>query len=106
MPIAVVIFDFDPLAQLFGDLAVRWGAIALTAVIVAALVAAGVLARSGGLRADDVPFIAVGIVPGAVIGGRIGYALLHSDYLGGRPGRPARPVGRWDGARLPSSAGS
>jgi prolipoprotein diacylglyceryltransferase len=45
-------------------------------------VLAGVLARSGGLRADDVPFIAVGIVPGAVIGGRIGYFLLHSDYLG------------------------
>ena len=82
VPIAVLTFDFDPLVQLFGDLTVRWGAIALTGVIVAALVLAGVLARSGGLRPDDVPFIAVGIVPGAVIGGRIGYFLMHSESLG------------------------
>ena len=82
VPIAVLTFDFDPLVQLFGDLTVRWGAVALTGVIVAALVLAGVLARSGGLRADDVPFIAVGIVPGAVIGGRIGYFIIHSESLG------------------------
>ena len=41
MPIAVIAFDFDPSAQLVGDLVVRWGAIALVAVIVAALVLAG-----------------------------------------------------------------
>ena len=82
VPIAVLTFDFDPLVQLFGDLTVRWGAIALVGVIVAALVLAGVLARGGGLRAGDVPFIAVGIVPGAVIGGRIGYFIVHSESLG------------------------
>ena len=83
VPIAVILFDFDPYAHLFGDLAVRWGAIALTVVIVLALVAAAMLARASDLRADDVVFIAVGIVPGAVIGARLGYALLHwSVYAG------------------------
>ena len=77
MPTAIVVFDFDPLVQLFGDLSVRWGAIALAIVITAALVLAGILARRGGLRGDDVVFITVGIVPGAVIGGRIGYVLTH-----------------------------
>jgi len=77
VPIAAVVFDFDPFVQLFGDLSVRWGAIALAIVITAALVLAGILARSGALRGDDVVFITVGIVPGAVIGGRIGYVLVH-----------------------------
>lgn len=81
VPIAVIFFDFDPLATLSGDLAVRWGAIALAVVIATALVLAGVLARAGDLRADDVVFITVGIVPGAVIGGRIGYGLLRASFF-------------------------
>jgi prolipoprotein diacylglyceryltransferase len=86
VPIAVVTFQFDPLAHLFGDLVVRWGSIVLVAVLIAGLVLAGVLARAGGLRADDVAFIAVGIVPGAIVGGRLGYALLHASYYSTAPG--------------------
>ncbi len=37
------------------------------------------------LRRDDLLFIAVGIVPGAVIGGRLGYVLLHLDYYTANP---------------------
>ncbi|MFL5651013.1 MAG: prolipoprotein diacylglyceryl transferase family protein [Chloroflexota bacterium] len=85
MPIAVVTFQFDPSVQLFGDLVVRWGTIALVAVIIAALVLAGILARRAGLRADDVAFVAIGIVPGAVIGGRLGYLLAHPGALGSAP---------------------
>jgi phosphatidylglycerol:prolipoprotein diacylglycerol transferase len=85
VPIAVVTFQFDPSAQLVGDLVVRWGTIALVAVIIAALVLAGVLARGGGLRADDVAFVAIGIVPGAVIGGRLGYLIAHPGALGSSP---------------------
>ena len=85
MPIAVLTFQFDPSAQLFGDLVVRWGTIALVGAIVAALVLAGVLARGGGLRPDDVVFVAIGIVPGAVIGGRLGYLILHADAFGATP---------------------
>jgi phosphatidylglycerol:prolipoprotein diacylglycerol transferase len=86
VPIAVVIFQFDPYAHLFGDLTVRWATIALAGIIVAALVLAGLLARSGGLRADDVAFVAIGIVPGAVVGGRVGYLLLHASHFGSTPG--------------------
>ena len=81
MPIAVLTFGFDPIAHPFGDLAVRWGVIALAGVLIASLVAAGLLARGAGLRADDLAFIAIGAVPGAVVGGRLGYALLHWDYF-------------------------
>jgi phosphatidylglycerol:prolipoprotein diacylglycerol transferase len=85
VPIAVVTFQFDPSVQLFGDVVVRWGTIALVAVIVAALVLAGVLARRVGLRADDVAFVAIGVVPGAVIGGRLGYVIAHPGALGSSP---------------------
>ena len=85
VPIAVLTFQFDPIAQPFGDLAVRWGVLALAGVLIASLVLAGLLARSAGLRADDLAFIAVGAVPGAVVGGRLGYGLLHWDYYGSTP---------------------
>lgn len=85
MPIAVLTFQFDPSAQLFGDLVVRWGTIALVGTIVAALVLAGVLARGGGLRPDDVVFVAIGVVPGAVVGGRLGYLILHAGTYGATP---------------------
>jgi prolipoprotein diacylglyceryltransferase len=87
VPIAVITFTFDPFVQLFGDLSVRWGAIALTVVISVAIVLAGLLARGAGLRADDVVFITVGVVPGAVIGGRVGYLLLHPSFANGELGR-------------------
>lgn len=85
MPIAVLTFQFDPIAYPFGDLAVRWGVLALAGVLIASLVLAGLLARSAGLRADDLAFIAVGAVPGAVVGGRLGYGLLHWDFFGSTP---------------------
>ena len=85
MAIAVLTFQFDPIAHPFGDLAVRWGVLALAGVLIASLVLAGLLARGAGLRADDLAFIAVGAVPGAVAGGRLGYGLLHWDYYGSTP---------------------
>ena len=86
VPLAVVTFQFDPYAHLFDDLTVRWAAIALAAVIVTALLLAGLLARGVDLRPDDVAFIAIGVVPGAVIGGRLGYLILHASYYSSAPG--------------------
>jgi prolipoprotein diacylglyceryltransferase len=80
VPTALIALDFDPLLHLVGGLVVRWEAVAIAAVIIAALIVAGLMARRASLRADDLIFIAVGVVPGAVIGGRIGYGLLHLDY--------------------------
>jgi phosphatidylglycerol:prolipoprotein diacylglycerol transferase len=85
VPIAVIAFDFDPLLRLGEGLIVRWQTVALAAVIAACLLVAGVLGRRDGLRADDLLYITVGVVPGAVIGGRIGYALAHLDHFAGQP---------------------
>ena len=91
MPIAVVTFHFDPYAHLFGDLTIRWGAIALAGVIVAALLLAGLLARADRLHTEDVAFVAVGVVPGAVVGGRLGYLIVHAGYYGAAPWRLLDP---------------
>jgi len=80
VPIGVITFGFDPLLQLAGGIVVRWQTAALVLVVFAGLVVAGVSARRNGLRADDLLFIAVATVPGAVAGGRLGYVLLHLDY--------------------------
>jgi phosphatidylglycerol:prolipoprotein diacylglycerol transferase len=93
VPIALIALDFDPLLHLMAGLVVRWEAVAIAAVVIAALVTAGLMARRAALRADDLLFIAVGVVPGAVLGGRIGYLLLHLDFYATQPGAifdPAR----------------
>lgn len=82
MPTAVIAFDFDPLLRLTDGLVVRLETVALAGVIAAGLVLTVLIARRDGLRADDLLFIAVASVPGAVLGGRSGYVLLHLDYYG------------------------
>ena len=100
---AVIEFTFSPIAQV-GPWDVRWETIALAAVIFAALVVAVRVAgltpidlglppddilpddEPNHLRADDLLFITVAAIPGAVLGGRLGYALLHLDYYSANPG--------------------
>lgn len=93
----VIHFDFDPTIAPFG-LTVRLETLALAAVVftVLVLVALGAgrmrsrLAADAGvsgkdaarLRRDDLILIAFGAVPGAVVGGRLDYGLLHLDYFG------------------------
>jgi phosphatidylglycerol:prolipoprotein diacylglycerol transferase len=105
VPFAVIAFDFDPLLH-FGDRALRLETLALAGVVLLAIVVAAVLAgrtppepgfdpatppdlngdadpdadAGRHLRRDDLLFIVLGIVPGAVLGGRLGYVLLHWDY--------------------------
>ena len=91
MPAAVRL-DFDPTATVLGT-AVRLDMLALAGVIFLVLVITALRAgRSGAaasidgaeaawrLRRDDLILIAFGAVPGAVIGGRLGYGLIHLDY--------------------------
>jgi prolipoprotein diacylglyceryltransferase len=85
VPIAVIAFDFDPLLRLAEGLVVRWQTVALAAAIAATLLLAALIARRGTLRLDDLLFIAVGTVPGAVIAGRLGYLLLHFEYYAANP---------------------
>ena len=97
MPPAVIELNFDPYLRLAGQ-AVRWETLALAGVILLVLVLTGLLAgRSASrsapdgpgarrLRRDDMLFIVLGIVPGAVIGGRLSYVLIHFDYYHANPG--------------------
>lgn len=82
MPIAIIALDFDPVLRLADGLVVRWQTVALVAIIATGLIVTELLARREGLRADDLLFIAVAAVPGAVLGGRLGYVLLHLEYYG------------------------
>jgi prolipoprotein diacylglyceryltransferase len=85
VPIAVIAFDFDPLLRIGDGLVVRWQTVALAAVIGASLIVAGILARRAALRPDDLLYIAVGAVPGAVIGGRLGQLAIMPEAFGGGP---------------------
>ena len=90
VPTAVIAFDFDPLLRL-GDGVVRWETVAIAASLFAALAIAGVAARGASLRPDDLLFVVLGIVPGAVLGGRLGYVLLHPGFFLAEPGRILDP---------------
>jgi prolipoprotein diacylglyceryltransferase len=92
VPIAVIAFDFDPLIRLTADLVVRWQTLALAAVIAACLIAAGWRTRGAELRADDLLFIVIGAVPGAIVLGRLGYAIDHWDAFGKDPLRLLDPA--------------
>jgi phosphatidylglycerol---prolipoprotein diacylglyceryl transferase len=98
VPPAVVTFAFDPVLRL-GQIGVRWETVGIAAAILAALVAGALVAgrtpREGGggrLRRDDLLFVALGATPGAVVGGRLGYVLLHLDYFVARPDAIADPA--------------
>ncbi|MEO8230342.1 MAG: prolipoprotein diacylglyceryl transferase family protein [Chloroflexota bacterium] len=97
MPLAVITLEFDPVLRL-GDWAVRWETVAIAAAMLAGLALAGLLAgrshlasrdddpaAGGHLRRDDLLFIAMGIVPGAIVGGRLAYVALHLDYYSSHP---------------------
>ncbi len=96
--LAVITFTFDPVATI-GAFDVRLETIGLAAAVLVSLVVAALVARAtpldltrpadapGGepgelnhLRADDLLYITVAALPGAVIGGRLGYVLLHWDF--------------------------
>ena len=85
MPIAVIAFDFDPLVQLTANVVVRWQTLALALAVLVCLATAAVLARRQGLRSDDLLYMAIGAAPGAIVGGRIGYALLVPEAFSGGP---------------------
>jgi phosphatidylglycerol:prolipoprotein diacylglycerol transferase len=90
VPTAVLAFDFDPLLHL-GDGAVRWETVGIAVAIFASIALAGLAASTSGLRVDDLLFVVLGIVPGAVVGGRLGYVLLHPAFFADAPGRILDP---------------
>ncbi len=93
MAVAVIQLSFDPYVRLAGQ-AVRWETLGVAGAILVAMLATALAAgrwptvegTGARLRRDDLLFIALGIVPGAVIGGRLGYVLIHLDYYAANPG--------------------
>jgi prolipoprotein diacylglyceryltransferase len=102
VPLAVIALDFEPVVR-YGDNAVRLETIALAVTILVALLAAAAIARrtpvdgpettdpigpndpTPRLHLDDLIVLVLAIIPGAVAGGRLGYALLHLDYYAAHP---------------------
>ena len=95
--VAVIELTFSPIVQV-GPWSVRLETIALAVVVFVALILAARIAfvtpidlrrepdarlppdgEPNHLRPDDLLFIAVAAIPGAVAGGRLGYLILHSD---------------------------
>ena len=92
---ATIQLDFDPSASILG-LSIRLETLALAGIVFLVLVlvaigsgriGAGAIAVDDAarralpkLRRDDLILIAFGAVPGAVVGGRLDYVLLHLDY--------------------------
>jgi len=104
---AVITFSFDPVLRLGSGASVRIETLALAAVLFAGLVFAARIGRltpavgpyvpAPTLRPDDLIFIVVGTVPGALIGGRLGYVLAHFDYYGSHTSAILDPAqGAWD----------
>src|SRR3989442_8083325 len=90
VPIAVIAFDFDPFLHV-GDGVVRWETLGIAAAIFVGLVIAAIGTRSLELRADDLIFVVLGIVPGAVIGGRLRDVALPPAFFAAHPGAVLHP---------------
>jgi prolipoprotein diacylglyceryltransferase len=95
VPVAVITITFDPVLRLSDTSSVRYETIALAIVLLLGLLAAAWIGSrmptgdpddlGAGLRIDDLAFISVGAVPGAISGGRLGYVLDHLDFYRANP---------------------
>jgi len=102
VPLAVITITFDPVLRLSDTSSVRYETVALAIVLLLGLLVAAWIARrtrageledqGAHLRTDDLVFISVGAVPGAVIGGRLGYVLDHLAYYQANPGAILDPA--------------
>ena len=104
----VLTFTFDPVVRLTETASVRLETIGLAVVLLAGLLLAARIASvtpaaaatpSGTapdtaptLRVDDLVFIIIGAVPGAIVGGRLGYVLDHLAYYQANPSAIVDPA--------------
>ena len=96
--LAAIEVGFDPIARL-ASLAVSWQVLGVVVASFVAVAAAALLARREAawtgqdpLRADDLLFVVLGVVPGAVIGGRIVHALDFFDFYSAQPAAVIDPA--------------
>lgn len=89
---AVIVLRFEPYIQVAG-LNVPWRAVAIALAVLLALAFAAFLARRfAELRLDDMLYLVVGAVPGAVIGGRLFHGLAFLDFYARQPGQLIDPA--------------
>jgi prolipoprotein diacylglyceryltransferase len=82
--LAVIELSFDPALRI-GDLLIRWQTVGVTLALLAGLGAAALI--DGRLRLDDLVFIVLGVVPGAVVGGRVIHGLAFWEAYSSDPTR-------------------
>ena len=82
--LAVIEINFDPLLRI-GELTLRWQTIGVTLAVLAALAIASRLSFRRGLGLPDLATIVAGVVPGAVIGGRLVHGLVFWDAYAANP---------------------
>jgi prolipoprotein diacylglyceryltransferase len=89
---AAVVLRFEPYFQVAG-LSVPWRGIGIAAAVLAALAVGAFLARrSPDLRLDDMLYLVVGAIPGAVIGGRLVHGLAFLDTYARQPAQLLDPA--------------
>src|SRR6478752_2294832 len=108
---AVITLAFDPVIRL-GGFAVRVETVAIAIVVLVMLLIAARVARrvpadptldprlapgerprrEEHLRRDDLLFVVLGAIPGAVIGARLGAVLLHLDFFASEPSAIVDPA--------------
>ncbi len=92
---AVIVLDFDPIVRAAGFV-VRVDTLVAAGGILIALIVGGLLARSTPvpdepelfgrrLRLDDLLFVTLAAIPGALVGGRLGHVLVHGGYYATHP---------------------
>jgi phosphatidylglycerol:prolipoprotein diacylglycerol transferase len=100
--LGVITLTFDPIVELSDTSSVRIETVALAVVLFLGLLlaarigsitpAVGPYVPAPGLRNDDLVFILVGAIPGAIVGGRLGYVLDHLGYYTANPGAIVDPA--------------
>jgi prolipoprotein diacylglyceryltransferase len=92
MPMAVVELGFSPVIEL-GDLGIRWQSLGVVAALLAGLAVAAreVLRQAPALRLEHLVYVALGVVPGAVVGGRLAHGLAFAEYYSADPLRLVDP---------------
>ncbi|HET7182189.1 MAG TPA: prolipoprotein diacylglyceryl transferase family protein [Candidatus Limnocylindrales bacterium] len=93
--LGVLTLSFDPVVVISDTASVRLETIALALVLFVGLVLAVWLGKriaGPALRIDDLIFMVVGAVPGAIVGGRLGYVLDHLAYYQANPNAITDPA--------------
>ncbi len=90
MPLALIFFDFDPTMDIGDRVVTLWSLLTIAGVLIALASAALLAARSTSTGSErlsqvDLWMVVLGAVPGAVIGGRLGYVLLYGDFYLSNP---------------------